>query len=94
MVEDRFQKLASFMTEKGHPASERGRGLMRGLDVGDGDMADKITAQAFKNGLIIETSGHSGQVIKCLCPLTITDEDLVGGLDILEQSVKEVFGQA
>lgn len=94
IVEERFQKIATFMTEKGHKASERGRGLMRGLDVVDGDMADKITAQAFQNGLIIETSGHSGQVVKCLCPLSISDEDLNEGLDILERSVKEVFSQA
>lgn len=91
IVEDRFQQIAAWLSEKGHPASERGRGLMRGLDVGSGDIADKITAQAFKNGLIIETCGSDGQVIKCLCPLTISDEDLVEGLDILEASTKEVL---
>ncbi|MGC3872309.1 diaminobutyrate--2-oxoglutarate transaminase [Halomonas sp. GXIMD04776] len=91
IVEDRFQKIAAWLSEKGHPASERGRGLMRGLDVASGDIADKITAQAFKNGLIIETCGSDGQVIKCLCPLTISDEDLVEGLDILDASAKEAL---
>nr|WP_299241068.1 diaminobutyrate--2-oxoglutarate transaminase [uncultured Halomonas sp.] len=96
IVEDRFQKIAAWLnekglSEKGHAASERGRGLMRGLDVGSGDVADKITAQAFKNGLIVETCGSDGQVIKCLCPLTISDEDLVEGLDILEASAKEAL---
>ncbi|WP_048306541.1 diaminobutyrate--2-oxoglutarate transaminase [Halomonas sp. PR-M31] len=97
IVEDRFQKIAAWLNEKGlseekgHAASERGRGLMRGLDVGSGDIADKITAQAFKNGLIIETCGSDGQVIKCLCPLTISDEDLLEGLDILEASAKEAL---
>ncbi|MFC3285305.1 diaminobutyrate--2-oxoglutarate transaminase [Litchfieldella rifensis] len=92
VVEDRFQKLAAWLTEKGIPASERGRGLMRGLDVGSGGHADKITAEAFENGLVIETSGHDGHVVKCLCPLTISDEDLLEGLDILEASIKKVFG--
>ncbi|APX93080.1 diaminobutyrate--2-oxoglutarate transaminase [Halomonas sp. 1513] len=92
IVEERFQQLAEWLTAKGIPASERGRGLMRGLDVGSGEHADKITAEAFEQGLIIETSGHDGQVVKCLCPLTISDEDLLEGLDILEASTKKVFG--
>jgi diaminobutyrate-2-oxoglutarate transaminase len=64
---------------------------MRGIDVGSGDVADKITHKAFENGLIIETSGQDGEVVKCLCPLTITDEDLLEGLDILETSVKQAL---
>jgi diaminobutyrate-2-oxoglutarate transaminase len=90
VVEDRFQKIAAWISEQGFQASERGRGLMRGIDVGDGDLADKITARAFEKGLVIETSGPAGEVVKCLCPLTIPDEDLLKGLDILEESVKEV----
>lgn len=92
VVEEGFQKIARWLTEMGYPSSERGRGLMRGLDVGTGEIADKITAQAFKNGLIIETCGHDGQVIKCLCPLIISDEDLAEGLSILETSTKQVMG--
>jgi len=91
IVEERFAKIAAWLTEQGHPASERGRGLMRGIDVRDGELADKITAKAFENGLIIETAGQAGQVIKCLCPLVISDEDLLEGLDILERSAKEAL---
>lgn len=90
VVEERFQKIAAWLSEQGVTASERGRGLMRGIDVGCGELADKITGKAFEKGLIIETSGQAGEVVKCLCPLTIPDEDLLAGLDILEQSVKEV----
>ena len=64
---------------------------MRGIDVESGDIADKITAKAFENGLVIETSGQDGEVVKCLCPLTITDEDLIEGLDILERSTHEAL---
>ncbi|MDR5858697.1 diaminobutyrate--2-oxoglutarate transaminase [Halomonas eurihalina] len=92
IVEERFGKIAAWLSENGIEASERGRGLMRGIDVGSGDIADKITHQAFENGLIIETSGQDGEVVKCLCPLTIPDEDLVEGLDILEASTKQAFG--
>ncbi len=91
VVADRFQKIAAWLSEQGIEASERGRGLMRGIDVGSGDIADKITAKAFENGLVIETSGQDGEVVKCLCPLTITDEDLLEGLDILETSAKQAL---
>ncbi|MDI5932947.1 diaminobutyrate--2-oxoglutarate transaminase [Halomonas kalidii] len=91
VVADRFQKIAAWIGEQGIEASERGRGLMRGIDVGNGEIADKITAKAFENGLVIETSGQDGEVVKCLCPLTITDEDLLEGLDILEASVKQAL---
>ncbi len=91
VVADRFQKIAAWISEQGIEASERGRGLMRGIDVGSGEVADKITRKAFENGLVIETSGQDGEVVKCLCPLTITDEDLLEGLDILETSVKQAL---
>nr|BAV31989.1 L-2,4-diaminobutyric acid transaminase [Halomonas elongata] len=91
IVEERFGKIAAWLSENGIEASGRGRGLMRGIDVGSGDIADKITHQAFENGLIIETSGQVGGVVKCLCPLTIPDGDLVEGLDILETSTKQAF---
>ncbi|TDO13840.1 MULTISPECIES: diaminobutyrate--2-oxoglutarate transaminase [Halomonas] len=91
IVAKRFQKIAGMLRELGIEASERGRGLMRGIDVGSGEIADKITHQAFENGLVIETSGQDGEVVKCLCPLTITDEELQEGLDILEKSAKQAL---
>ncbi|MEQ6888112.1 diaminobutyrate--2-oxoglutarate transaminase [Halomonas sp. CS7] len=91
VVAKRFQKIAGMLNELGFEATERGRGLMRGIDVGSGDIADKITHKAFENGLVIETSGQDGEVVKCLCPLTITDEELTRGLDILEASAREAL---
>ncbi|MCM5703453.1 diaminobutyrate--2-oxoglutarate transaminase [Larsenimonas salina] len=91
IVKTRYQELASLISDHGHSASERGRGLMRGLDVKTGEMADKITKRAFKKGLIIETCGHDGNVIKCLCSLTITGDELEKALDILEDSVKDAL---
>lgn len=88
LVEYRFKELARACNAAGiQVAEERGRGLMRGLDVGTGELADKITAECFEQGLVIETCGPDGQVIKCLCPLLITDEQLNRGLAILADSV-------
>ncbi|KZZ43860.1 diaminobutyrate--2-oxoglutarate transaminase [Oleiphilus sp. HI0118] len=67
-----------------------GRGMMQGLNCIDGELANKITQECFKQGLIIETSGADGQVIKTLCPLVITEENLIKGLDIIEAAVKRI----
>ncbi len=68
--------------------SARGRGMMQGLDCGSGELASSVTRKAFDKGLIIETSGSDGQVVKCLSPLTISDQQLGEGLRILDQSVR------
>lgn len=68
----------------------RGRGMFQGINCINGEIAGKITHNAFKNGLIIETSGADDQVVKFLCPLIISDENLKRGIDIVEQAVKEV----
>lgn len=67
----------------------KGRGFMQGLECRDGELVGKICRLAFDNGLIIETSGADNQVVKCLCPLTISMQDLNKGLDILEQAVHQ-----
>lgn len=69
----------------------KGRGMMQGLACRDGELAEKIIRRCFASGLIIETSGPESEVIKCLCPLVISDQDLNAGLDILEQSVRQVL---
>jgi diaminobutyrate-2-oxoglutarate transaminase len=68
----------------------RGRGMFQGINCVNGELAGAITQRAFKSGLIIETSGADDQVVKFLCPLTISDENLKKGIDIVEQAIKEV----
>jgi diaminobutyrate-2-oxoglutarate transaminase len=68
-----------------------GRGMMQGLVCRDGSLADEITSEAFRHKLVIETSGADDHVIKTLCPLTISEEDLVRGLTIVSDSVDTVM---
>lgn len=72
--------------------SVRGRGMIQGLVTGHPALAAKIAARAFDNGLVVETSGASDQVIKLLPPLTIEEAVLHRGLEILEQSAADVLG--
>src|SRR5690606_19922389 len=71
--------------------STRGRGMVQGINCVNGELAGKITRLAFHNGLIIETSGADHQVVKFLCPLTISDNNLKRGIDIVESAIAEVF---
>lgn len=74
--------------------SLRGRGMMRGIDTGDGDAAAQICALCFEKGLIIETSGGHDEVVKVLCPLTIEDALMERGLDIIRDAFAEVLDSA
>lgn len=77
-----------------HPAGTfrpKGRGMMRGLECKTGELAGAIAAKCFEHGLVIETSGAEGQVVKILAPLVTSDEELKRGLDIIERSINEVL---
>jgi diaminobutyrate-2-oxoglutarate transaminase len=62
--------------------------MMQGVDVGSGGLAEVICRRAFADGLIIETSGPNHEVIKVLAALTIPEELLVRGFDILEAATQ------
>ncbi|WP_449469214.1 diaminobutyrate--2-oxoglutarate transaminase [Sphingobium chungangianum] len=74
-----------------HGLSTRGRGMMRGIDVGSGEIAAAVTAACFDRGLIIETSGAHDEIVKILAPLVIDDAQLSAGIDILETCVREAL---
>ena len=69
----------------------KGRGLMRGIEAKHADITGPITKRAFEHGLIIETSGPNDEVIKCLMPLTTSEEDLKKGAALLAKSVDEIM---
>ncbi|MEH6826200.1 MAG: diaminobutyrate--2-oxoglutarate transaminase [Motiliproteus sp.] len=71
----------------------RGRGMFQGINCVNGDLAGKITRKAFQEGMMIETSGADDQVVKFLCPLIISDDNLKKGIDIVERAIKEVCGK-
>ena len=70
--------------------STKGRGMFQGINCVNGEIASKITSNAFKKGLIIETSGADDHVVKFLCPLIISDDNLKKGIDIVESAIREV----
>jgi diaminobutyrate-2-oxoglutarate transaminase len=65
----------------------RGVGMMRGLVCPDGDLAKAVTRAAFRDGLILETSGPHGEVVKCMPALTTPPELLDQAMRILDDAV-------
>jgi len=61
----------------------RGRGLMWGLELRDAPTAQALVKAALQKGLILLQAGEEGTVISITPPLTITEQELHRGSDIL-----------
>lgn len=89
LIRERMQKIV----RRHGPDSlfVKGRGMMIGISCPDGETAAAICAEAFENGLVIETSGNHSQVVKCLCPLIISEEQINKAMDILDAAFAKVM---
>jgi len=63
----------------------------RGGNTPDANRIKPLTSKALEHGLILLSCGIYGNTIRLLAPLTIPDEQLEEGLNILEQSLVEVI---
>ena len=82
----------------------RGTGLMLGIEfidpngpkdimgtpMPDGEITARVQRMCLENGLIMEKGGRFGSVMRCLCALTITDDEIDQALAIFSKVVKEV----
>jgi diaminobutyrate-2-oxoglutarate transaminase len=91
LVRARIEDLARKHESLG--AEARGRGLIQGMDCPQPGLASAVSAAAFENGLVLETSGPESTVIKLMPPLVIEDECLEEGLQILSRSLEEVIAR-
>ncbi len=90
--------IEKYITEKILPLSSklshRGLGLIQGIDfseAGGEDVCKAVAAECFRKKLIIERAGRNDDVLKIMPPLTISDEELMQGLEIIKESVKNVL---
>jgi diaminobutyrate-2-oxoglutarate transaminase len=95
LIEQRARQLKEGLAAIAHDLDHRalalrGRGLMQGLVCPTGDIAAAISRKAFDLGLLIETCGARGEVVKCLPPITISQEHLSVGLGKLSDAVRAV----
>ena len=74
----------------------RGLGAMIGIEFvknkktkePNSELVSALVKETVQNGLIIESAGVKGNVIRFLAPLVITDQQLEAGLDIFENACK------
>ena len=83
----------------------RGKGLMIGIEFVDpngtkdslgslppsGTIAAKIQKECFEHRLIMEKGGRYGSVMRCLCALNVTYDDIEFMLTTFEQAVRKVY---
>ncbi len=62
----------------------------RGGNEPDPEVVAAVTRKALEKGLVVLACGYWGNTIRILAPLTIPDEHLEEGLDIIEQCLQEV----
>ncbi len=88
----RIHEVFGALGEDHDGVSTRGRGMVQGLVFDEPSQASKVCRIAFENGLLVETSGAEDEVVKLLPPLTLTDDELEHGLNILTGAVHTVRG--
>ena len=101
MMMDRIRKLQEEVSIIG---DIRGRGLMFGVEFIDpngpldlmgtpepsGEIAALVQKRCFENRMIMEKGGRNGSVMRCLCPLNISDEEIDIAMAIFEKVVREI----
>ena len=82
----------------------RGKGLMLGVEFIDpngpkdimghpepcGEIAALVQKKCFENHLVMEKGGRNGSVMRCLCALNVSMEEIKLMIDIFKKVVKEV----
>lgn len=81
------ERLVSIIQNANTGIELRGCGMIHGLDMGTGEKAAAVVAEAFKQNLIVPSCGPHGRVVKVMPPLTIEDDVLNEGLERLEKAI-------
>jgi 4-aminobutyrate aminotransferase len=86
-LRSRLEELAARVEEVGEV---RGLGPMLALELREQapELAQKVTSAAFERGLLLLSCGLYGNVLRLLPPLTVTDQELARGLELLEESLR------
>lgn len=89
IVKDYLEKEIKPLLKKEYDI--RGIGLIWGLDFKDGKLSRGVLDECFKNGLLIELAGREDSVLKIMPALTIDDNLLIEGLEIIKKSIITVI---
>ena len=70
----------------------RGKGLMIGVQLASGEVADAVQAEAFQRGLLVLEAGDD--CVRMSPPLVVTAEEMATAIRIFSESVAAVAGRA
>ena len=98
------QRLKALQNETLIIGDIRSKGLMLGIEFVDpfgtadhlgslpnsGVIAAKVQRECFKNKLIMEKGGRYGSVMRCLCALNVSKEEIEIMLQIIEKAIRKV----
>jgi diaminobutyrate-2-oxoglutarate transaminase len=84
-----FEALAPL--EEHSEVQVRGKGMIAGLDLSNGDRVKAVVHKCFDAGVLISPCGTGGRVLKLIPPLTIPDDQLEAGLKIITHIAGEVM---
>ncbi len=96
-ISEKVMKIWESWKEKYEVVGDvRGTGCMMGIEFvkdkktkePNAQIVNAIVAEAVKHGLLLESAGTYGNVIRFLAPLVITEEQLDKGLEIYENAIK------
>ncbi|MEB3023193.1 diaminobutyrate--2-oxoglutarate transaminase [[Mycobacterium] crassicus] len=87
---EQIEQALSEVIEPFEGVKTRGRGLIQGVVFNQPELAGAVQKEAFERGLLLETSGPEGEVVKLMPPLVIDDDDLAEGLTIAAESIEAV----
>lgn len=90
-------RFRSFHESFPHVGDARGLGAMRALELvqdrvsktPDKDRTQRVIRWAYEHGLVLIGAGTHGNILRTLMPLTLSDEQLDEGLDVLEAALAE-----
>lgn len=96
-ISDKFiNKINALKSKYKEIGDVRGIGAMIGVEfvkdddkTPNADIVNDIVKRAWEKGLVLESAGIYGNVIRFLCPLCVTNEQLECGLKIFEQCIEE-----
>ena len=80
----RIEARLQTWTGAGKAVNVRGRGLMWGVQLADGENAQRVVIEALRRGVILLQAGVQGNVLSITPPLVISERQLFRALDIVE----------
>lgn len=72
------------LRKSGKALDVRGRGLMWGIQLRDAEQARTTAERALRKGVIVLQAGSDGDVLSLTPPLTIAEDELMRGVDVIE----------